>query len=59
MLCLGVESTAHTFSCSVVELANAKGKILSDARSVYKPPEGLAYIQEKLRGIMRSKVQMC
>lgn len=40
MLCLGVESTAHTFSCSVVELTNGKGKILSDARSVYKPPEG-------------------
>ncbi len=40
MLCLGIESTAHTFSCSVVELANGKGKILSDVRSVYKPPEG-------------------
>ncbi len=40
MFCLGVESTAHTFSCSVVRLANGKGKILSDARSVYKPPEG-------------------
>jgi len=40
MLCLGIESTAHTFSCSVVELSNSHGKILSDVRSVYKPPEG-------------------
>lgn len=40
MLCLGIESTAHTFSCSVVKLSNGKGKILSDERSVYKPPEG-------------------
>jgi N6-L-threonylcarbamoyladenine synthase len=40
MLCLGVESTAHTFSCSVVELTNGKGRIISDTRSVYKPPEG-------------------
>jgi N6-L-threonylcarbamoyladenine synthase len=40
MFCLGIESTAHTFSCSVVELSNSRGKILSDVRSVYKPPEG-------------------
>lgn len=40
MLCLGIESTAHTFSCSVVEHVNGKGRILSDVRSVYKPPEG-------------------
>ena len=37
MLCLGIESTAHTFGCSVVD---ATGKILSDARDVYKAPEG-------------------
>ncbi len=36
MFCLGIESTAHTFSCSVV---NEEG-ILSDVRSIYKPPEG-------------------
>lgn len=36
MFCLGIESTAHTFSCSVV---NEKG-ILSDVRSVYKAEEG-------------------
>ncbi len=34
---LGVESTAHTFSVSVV---TSKGEILSNAKSVYVPPEG-------------------
>ena len=34
---LGVESTAHTFSVSVV---SSDGTILSNAKSVYKPPEG-------------------
>jgi N6-L-threonylcarbamoyladenine synthase len=37
MLCLGIESTAHTFACAVVD---KKGRILSDARAVYKAPEG-------------------
>jgi N6-L-threonylcarbamoyladenine synthase len=37
MLCLGIESTAHTFGCSIVD---SRGKILSDARDVYKAPEG-------------------
>ena len=35
MLSLGIESTAHTFGCSVVD---ATGKILSDARDVYEAP---------------------
>jgi N6-L-threonylcarbamoyladenine synthase len=43
MISLGIESTAHTFGCAVVEL-NGKGseflKILSDVRASYKPPEG-------------------
>ncbi len=34
---LGVESTAHTFSVSVV---SSEGEILSNAKSVYKPPAG-------------------
>ena len=34
---LGVESTAHTFSVSVV---SSRGEILSNVRSVYRPPEG-------------------
>src|SRR5690606_23191417 len=37
MLCLGVESTAHTFGCSIV---HSGGKILSDERDVYRAPEG-------------------
>jgi N6-L-threonylcarbamoyladenine synthase len=37
VLCLGIESTAHTFGCGVVDSA---GKILSDSREVYKAPEG-------------------
>ena len=34
---LGIESTAHTFSASVV---SPKGEILSNSKSVYKPAEG-------------------
>ncbi len=34
---LGVESTAHTFSVSVV---SSEGEILSNAKSVYQPPAG-------------------
>jgi N6-L-threonylcarbamoyladenine synthase len=34
---LGIESTAHTFSASVV---SSDGKILSNPKSVYVPPEG-------------------
>jgi len=34
---LGIESTAHTFSASVV---SSHGEILSNAKNVYKAPEG-------------------
>lgn len=37
MLCLGIESTAHTFACAVMD---EKPKILSDVRAVYAAPEG-------------------
>ncbi|MEM3737373.1 MAG: KEOPS complex N(6)-L-threonylcarbamoyladenine synthase Kae1 [Candidatus Bathyarchaeia archaeon] len=37
LLCLGIESTAHTFGASVV---SSDGRILSDERSIYKPPPG-------------------
>lgn len=37
MFCLGVESTAHTFGCAVVD---GDGEILSDERDVYRAPEG-------------------
>ena len=40
MLGLGIESTAHTFSCAVMEKKGKSGKILSDIRMVYRPPEG-------------------
>ena len=40
MLCLGIESTAHTFSCAIIEKKQKKGKILSDIRRIYKPQEG-------------------
>lgn len=42
MFGLGIESTAHTFSCSIIEynIIGGKGKILSEERSVYKAPSG-------------------
>ncbi|MCL5067311.1 MAG: tRNA (adenosine(37)-N6)-threonylcarbamoyltransferase complex transferase subunit TsaD [Thaumarchaeota archaeon] len=41
MICLGIESTAHTFGAGVAEGGkNAKFRILSDEKAVYKPPEG-------------------
>src|SRR5215216_3286621 len=45
MLCLGIESTAHTFSCSVVNSENCIGfksddVVLSEARDIYKAPAG-------------------
>ena len=40
MLCLGIESTAHTFSCAVLEKKNGKTIIKSDVRKIYRPPEG-------------------
>jgi len=43
MLCLGIESTAHTFGCSVLEFSSDRGnmgRVLSDVRDSYKAPEG-------------------
>jgi len=37
---LGIESTAHTFSCAVIKKNGKKGKILSDVRKIYRPPGG-------------------
>lgn len=37
MVCLGIESTAHTFSVGIV---NEGGRVLSCESSVYKPPRG-------------------
>jgi N6-L-threonylcarbamoyladenine synthase len=41
LICLGIESTAHTFGASVVEDGASAGfKILSDKKDVYKAPKG-------------------
>ena len=40
MLCLGIESTAHTFSCAIIKKKGKNGKILSDIRKIYRPSEG-------------------
>ena len=40
MIGLGIESTAHTFSCAIIEKKGKKGKILSDVRKIYRPSEG-------------------
>ena len=40
MLGLGIESTAHTFSCAIIEKKGKKGKILSDVRKIYRPANG-------------------
>ena len=40
MLGLGIESTAHTFSCAIIEKKNNQGNILSDIRKIYRPPDG-------------------
>jgi len=40
MLGLGIESTAHTFSCAIIEKNGKKGKILSDVRKIYRPADG-------------------
>jgi len=37
MICLGIESTAHTFGIGIV---SEKGKILSNVWDMYRPPEG-------------------
>jgi N6-L-threonylcarbamoyladenine synthase len=42
MLCLGIESTAHTFACSVIKYSNYEKypNILSDVRDTFKAPAG-------------------
>jgi len=37
MICLGIESTAHTFGVGIVD---EKGRILADSRDVFLPPAG-------------------
>lgn len=42
MLCLGIESTAHTFACSVIKHSDSKfyPNIISDVRETFRAPEG-------------------
>lgn len=40
MIGLGIESTAHTFSCAIIEKKGKKGTILSDVRKIYRPADG-------------------
>ena len=42
VLCLGIESTAHTFASAVIEYKknDSAFKILSDCRQIYKSPQG-------------------
>ncbi|MEO2201231.1 MAG: O-sialoglycoprotein endopeptidase, partial [Nitrosopumilus sp.] len=40
MLGLGIESTAHTFSCAIIEKKGKKGKILADIKKIYRPADG-------------------
>ncbi len=41
IICLGIESTAHTFG---IGIADGSGKILANAKDVYKPKEGYGII---------------
>jgi N6-L-threonylcarbamoyladenine synthase len=42
MFCLGIESTAHTFACSVIKFSGYEKfpNILSDVRDTFKAPDG-------------------
>ena len=40
ILCLGIESTAHTFGASVVEFDKGKFNVLSNVRDMYKTEKG-------------------
>ncbi|GIU69639.1 MAG: hypothetical protein KatS3mg002_0875 [Candidatus Woesearchaeota archaeon] len=40
IVCLAIESTAHTFGASVVEFDNNDYKILSNVRDMYKTEKG-------------------
>jgi universal protein Kae1 len=62
MLCLGIESTAHTFG---IGICDEKGRVLANERSVYKPKAGWGIIpmdaakhhQEAKHAILRSALE--
>lgn len=45
MICLGIESTAHTFGSSLV---GDQGKIIANVNSSYKPPTGAGFHPRKV-----------
>src|SRR5947208_9360507 len=45
MICLGIESTAHTFGVGIV---NSEGKILSDSRDMFVPKLGKGFVPKEL-----------
>lgn len=45
MICLGIESTSHTFGVGIVD---GDGKILSDARDVFVPKPGKGFVPKEL-----------
>jgi N6-L-threonylcarbamoyladenine synthase len=40
LTCIAIESTAHTFGCSIVEFKNKRFNILSNVRDMYKTVKG-------------------
>ncbi len=59
MICLGIESTAHTFGAGMMD---DKGRVLSNVTDTYKPPKGwgmkpvdVAEHHEKVRGDVLGK----
>ncbi len=40
MFCLGIESTAHTFSCAILKKNKNEIKIVTDVKRIYVPHEG-------------------
>jgi len=58
MLGLGIESTAHTFSCAIIEKKGKKGKILSDVRKIYRPQMGKEFIHEK-HHVITLRIVLC
>ncbi|MHA1267640.1 MAG: KEOPS complex N(6)-L-threonylcarbamoyladenine synthase Kae1 [Candidatus Helarchaeota archaeon] len=40
MICLGIESTAHTFGVGIVKEEDGHGKVLANSKRVFIPPQG-------------------
>lgn len=44
-ICLGIESTAHTFG---IGIASSSGEILADTKNMYRPPAGKGFVPSDL-----------